>query len=75
MRKILETSNKVTAVFQGHSHKNELKTINEIPYCTLAAMIEGSGVENNSYALLRFFDDGKVTLEGYRRQMSKEFKG
>jgi alkaline phosphatase len=75
VRKILETSNKVTAVFQGHSHKNELKTINEIPYCTLAAMIEGSGVENNSYALLRFFDDGKVTLEGYRRQMSKEFKG
>ena len=74
VRKILEKSGKVTAVFQGHSHKNELKTINGIPYCTLAAMIEGSGVDNNSYSLLRFFDDGKVSLEGYRRQISKEFK-
>lgn len=74
VRKILEESGLVTAVFQGHSHNNELKTVKEIPYCTLAAMIEGSGEKNNSYSLLRFFDDGKVVLEGHRKQVSKEFK-
>jgi predicted phosphodiesterase len=74
VRKILEDSDKITAVFQGHSHQNELKTIEGISYCTLAAMIEGNGVENNSYSLLRFFDDGKVTLEGHRKQVSNEFK-
>ncbi|MFO0977657.1 MAG: metallophosphoesterase, partial [Planctomycetaceae bacterium] len=33
VRKMLETHGKVTAVFQGHSHQNDLKEINGIPYC------------------------------------------
>lgn len=35
VRKILEASSSVLAVFQGHSHKNDLKEIGGIHYCTL----------------------------------------
>lgn len=73
VRKILEESGMVRAVFQGHSHKNELETVGKIPYCTLAAMVEGSGVEKNSYSLLRFYEDGSIKLEGYRRQKNQTF--
>ena len=48
VRKIFEESKRVRVVFQGHSHKNELVEVNEIPYCTLAAMVEGEGVESSS---------------------------
>ncbi len=73
VRKILEDSKKVRVVFQGHSHKNELVEVNEIPYCTLAAMVEGEGVESSSYSLLRFFNDGSIKLEGYHRQKNQTF--
>ena len=61
-------------VFQGHSHKNELVEVNEIPYCTLAAMVEGEGVESSSYSLLRFLNDGSIKLEGYHRQKDQTFR-
>ncbi len=73
VREILEKSNRVLAVFQGHSHKNELKELNGIPYCTLAAVVEGSGVENNSYSLLDVMGDGRLVLKGYRKQKDREF--
>ncbi|MGC4007183.1 MAG: metallophosphoesterase [Pirellulales bacterium] len=67
VRKILEASGRVKAVFQGHSHKNDLKSIAGIPYCTLTAMIEGSGVENNGYAILEITDDA-LSVSGFRKQ-------
>lgn len=73
IRSILEASGKVLAVFQGHSHKNDLQEIADIPYCTLAAMIEGSGEENNSYAMLEIFPDSSLRLKGYRKQTPREF--
>lgn len=72
VRTVLESSRKVAAVFQGHSHKNDLQEIAGIPYCTLAAMIEGSGEENNSYTLLDVFPDGSLKLNGFRRQTSRQ---
>ena len=50
VRKVLEASGNVLAVFQGHSHQNDLKHIGGIHYCTLEAMIEGSGADNNGYS-------------------------
>lgn len=41
VRAVLECSGHVFGVFQGHSHKNDHREINDIHYCTLAAMIEG----------------------------------
>jgi alkaline phosphatase len=73
VREILEESKRVRVVFQGHSHKNELVEVNEIPYCTLAAMVEGEGIKNSSYSLLRFFNDGSIKLEGYHRQKNQSF--
>jgi predicted phosphodiesterase len=73
VRAMLEKSGKVLAVFQGHSHKNDLQQIAGIPYVTLAAMIEGSGEENNSYSLLDILADGSLRLQGFRRQTDRQF--
>jgi len=70
IRGVLEQSGKVLAVFQGHYHKNDLKTIGGIPYCTLVAMIEGTGAENNGYSILDIAPDGSIRLEGFRKQQS-----
>jgi alkaline phosphatase len=67
VRKILEDSGKVLAVFQGHSHKNEHATLGGSHYCVLAAMVEGSGAANNGYCVLNVYPDGTLKLEGYRK--------
>jgi predicted phosphodiesterase len=68
VRKLLEASGKVRAVFQGHSHQNDLQEIGGIHYCTLRAMVEGSGPENNGYSLLDVFDDGTLRVSGFAKQ-------
>ena len=73
VRKILEDSKNVLAVFQGHSHKNELKEINGIPYCTLCAVVEGKGAKNNSYSILDIYDNKTAALKGYRKQADQKF--
>lgn len=70
VRKVLEESDKVLAVFQGHSHENDYHEIAGIHYCTLAAMIEGSGPENNGYSVVDIARDGTIRLQGFRRQQS-----
>ena len=73
VRKVLEKPGKVLAVFQGHSHKNDLNDIGGIHYCTLVAMVEGSGEENNGYATMDLFDDGTIRIAGFRRQKSYDW--
>lgn len=73
IREILEMSNRVLAVFQGHSHKNDLNVINGIPYCTLVAMIEGTGAENNAYSTLELAPDGTLQLHGFLQQESRRW--
>lgn len=73
VRHILEESGRVRAVFQGHSHKNEYREINGIHYCTLRAMVEGSGQENSGYGLLEILPDGSMRLDGFRKQTSHSF--
>jgi hypothetical protein len=58
----------VLAVFQGHSHKTDHKEINGIHYCTIAAMVEGSGEENNAFATIDIFTDGSIRVTGFYRQ-------
>jgi predicted phosphodiesterase len=67
VRRILEESGKVLAVVQGHSHKNELVPIRGIPYITLGAMVEGPGLENNGYSVLRVYPNRTISLSGFRR--------
>ncbi|QDU07229.1 metallophosphoesterase family protein [Gimesia aquarii] len=68
VRKILEESDKVAAVFQGHSHHNKYSEIGGIHYCTMVAMVEGSGLQNNGYSTLDLFEDGSLVLNGFRKQ-------
>jgi alkaline phosphatase len=70
VRRILETSGNVLAVFQGHSHRNDLKQIGDIHYCTLVAMVEGDGLESNGYSVLECQRDGTLSLTGFRKQSS-----
>lgn len=70
VRNVLEASGRVLAVFQGHSHQNDLKEIGGIHYCTLAAMVEGAGTGNNSYSLMEIESNGTIHLTGFRKQKS-----
>jgi len=68
VRQTLAAFGKVLAVFQGHSHHNDLKQIGGIHYCTLVAMVEGSGPENSGYALVDLTADGTIRVSGFRNQ-------
>ena len=68
VRNVLEKSEKVLAVFQGHNHVNDHREIGRIHYCSLAAVIEGAGAENNAYGVLEVHRDGTLKLEGFRKQ-------
>ncbi len=68
VRKALEESGNVLAVFQGHSHKNDHKDIAGIHYCTLVAMVEGSGADNNGYSVMSIANDGTIRIKGFRQQ-------
>lgn len=73
VRALLENSGKVLAVFQGHSHKNDLQQIARIPYVTLVAMVEGTGIESNGYSMLEIMPDESLRLRGFRKQTSRAF--
>lgn len=70
VRSILEASGSVLAVFQGHSHQNDLKSIGGIHNCTLVAMVEGSGESNNGYSVMELDTSGTIRLTGFRKQRS-----
>ena len=74
VRKILEQSGKVLAVVQGHYHKNFYREIEGIHYCTMAAMIEGTGKENNAYARMDILPGDTICITGFRKQQSHEWK-
>jgi len=72
VRKILEDSRKVRAVFQGHDHAGRYRMVNGIHYYTLKAVVEGSGEENNAYAIVEVLKGGDMTVTGYRKAVSKK---
>jgi alkaline phosphatase len=74
VRKILEQSGKVAAVFQGHHHRNEHNEIGGIHYCTLEAMIEGPATENNAYCCVSADRAGNLQVEGFSNQSSYNWR-
>ncbi|MEM8735983.1 MAG: hypothetical protein AAGG44_17270 [Planctomycetota bacterium] len=74
VRQVLEDSGKVLAVLQGHSHKNDHRDIRGIHYCTLVAMVEGSGAESNGYSVMSISKDGTINIDGFRKQNSYIWK-
>ena len=73
-RRVLESSDKVLAVFQGHSHKNDHQEIGGIHYTTLVAMVEGAGPDNSGYSTLNVLENGTIRLTGYRMQENYQWK-
>jgi len=74
VRKVLEAAGSVLAVFQGHSHRNDLKEIGGIHYCTLVAMVEGAGATNNGYSLMEIQPNGTIHVSGFRKQQSYDWQ-
>ena len=73
VRRVLQDSGKVLAVLQGHSHQNDLKDIGGIHYCTLVAMVEGTGAENSGYSIMEIAADGMIRLMGFRKQIAYDW--
>ncbi len=71
IRHVLQASGKVLAVFQGHHHPGSYSNIEGIHYYTLRGLIEGTGSENNSYAIAEVHPDGAITVTGYRKAESR----
>lgn len=74
VRQIMQENERVIAVFQGHNHAGHYSYIEDIHYYTLKAMVEGSGDNNNSYAIVEVHDNHNIVVTGYRSAMSKELK-
>ncbi|NLF68612.1 MAG: alkaline phosphatase [Candidatus Anammoximicrobium sp.] len=70
VRQVLEDSQRVAAVFQGHDHHGDERLLNGIPYCTLRAMVEGPGLDHNAYAILDVLPGGELRVTGFGRQPS-----
>ncbi len=70
VRKILEDSGKVLAVMQGHYHFGNYQELGGLHYCTLAAVVEGTGAENNAYAVMDVLPNDAIRITGFRKQKS-----
>ncbi|MCG8581257.1 MAG: metallophosphoesterase [Bacteroidales bacterium] len=70
VRQLLEESQKVHAVFQGHRHEGGYQLINGIHYITQKAMVDYSGPENNSYSIVSISTGGDILINGYRQAES-----
>lgn len=72
VRQILQASGRVLAVFQGHDHEGDYRQLDGIPYYTLKAVVEGSGSDNSSYALVEVRPDRSIGVTGYHRASSMQ---
>ena len=75
IRTILENAKNVPLVLQGHYHHGDMSTVNGIVYYTLKAAIEGSGLENNSFAILEINPKLEMNLTGFRKTESTQWNG
>ncbi len=73
VRQILEACGKVLAVFQGHHHTGAYSQLRGIHYYTLKAVVEGSGPQNNAYAIVEVHPDRSITVSAYRQAVRREF--
>jgi hypothetical protein len=72
VRSVIEASGKVLAAFHGHDHPGAHSVINGVHYYTLRAVVEGSGVDRNAYAVVEVQPDLTISVTGFRRAASIE---
>lgn len=73
VRTVLQESGKVLAGFDGHNHAGGHNVIEGIHHYTLKAMVDGSGEENSSYAVVEITPDKNIIVTGYRKAVSLDF--
>ncbi|MHC4406454.1 MAG: metallophosphoesterase family protein [Planctomycetota bacterium] len=74
VREVLRSAGNVVAVFQGHMHSGGYTKVGGIHYATLKAMVEGSTLANNAYAVVTLDASGNPVLEGHGREKSLAFR-
>ena len=74
VRKVLQESGKVLAVLQGHYHWGNYQKIGGLHYCTMSAVVEGSGPKNNAYAMMDILPSDAIRISGFRKQKSYEWR-
>jgi alkaline phosphatase len=72
VRPILQSCGKVLAVFQGHHHPGSYSNMAGIHYYALRALVEGTGLENNSCAIAEVHPDGNIVITGYWKTQSRQ---
>ena len=73
VRRVLEDSGKVIGVLQGHFHWGNYGDVHGIHYCTIQAIVEGSGPQNNAYAVLDILPGDSIRITGFRKQKSRQW--
>ena len=71
VRLLMRRRGNVIAAFHGHDHPGGHSEIDGIHFYTLRAVVEGSGLDNSSYAIVGVQADG-LTITGYRRAVSHD---
>ena len=70
VRQILNTFPNVLAAFHGHNHAGRYAQLDGIHYYTLRSVVEGSGQDNNSYAIVEVHPNHNITVTGYQKAVS-----
>lgn len=71
LREMFEKSGKVMAVFTGHHHIGHQAVHNGIFYYTLRAMAQDAYPENNSYAEVSIYANGRIVVKGFAKASSQ----
>jgi len=74
VRQVLERSQCVVAVFQGHQHGGQYTRINGIHYVTMRAMVEGGRPEDNRFSIVEATPDLEIRVRGFGREASRNLK-
>jgi hypothetical protein len=73
VRLLLRRRGNVIAAFHGHDHDGAHSEIDGVHYYTLRAVVEGSGPDNNSYAIVEVNPNG-IEVTGYRRAVTQNLE-
>lgn len=73
VKQVMEESQKVLAVFQGHVHAEHHELIGGIHYLTQLAMVDHEGLENNSFSIVEI-QEGQIRIDGFKRVSNQQYK-
>ena len=77
LREVLAGADNVRALIQAHYHPGLLTTLSGavgIDCIGLRAMVVGEGLENNAYAIVSLYRDGRLIVEGFGQQPSYQLE-